>query len=156
MLAKRILILAQVNNMSSKELDELRVAFAKDKVAMKWLKTSLFRHALRGTSFETLKPAVNGPILAIHSDEEPGLVGPSITSTAKDKKLLILAGKIENRVWTHEGCADVLDNIKSQLVLQKQLLSLLAQPSARLSSILQLTSSSLCGTLSQRSEPSNV
>jgi len=91
-------------------------------------------------------------MLALHSNEEPGIVGPAILSSLQAKKLFILAGKVENYIWTHEGCADVLSKVKSQLELQKQLTSLLAQPSIQLASTLQLPPSALCATLSQRPE----
>lgn len=153
LLNKRILILTQCNNLNSKELDELRTTLSKSKIQMKFLKTSIFRRALKDTQFSELNEALGGPVIALSTDQEPGEVGKALISAVKGKQNVhFLAGKIENVVWTHEGCSDVLQNLNKKTDVHSQLLGLLQAPAANLHLILNQVPNTLAGVIDLQSK----
>lgn len=155
LLKKKILIFTQCNNLNSKELDELRSSLSKSNIQMKFLKTSVFRRALQDSKYSELLDALSGPIIAWSSDQEPGEAGKALISAVKGKSNIhFLAGKIEDKIWTHEGCTDVLLNLKKKNEIQAQLLGLLQAPAANIHGILNQVPNTLAGIIDLQSKVS--
>jgi ribosomal protein L10 len=153
LLKKRILILTQCDNFNAKELDELRTTLAKSNVQVKYLKTSVFRRALQDSQYPELLDVVSGPIIAWSSDQEPGETGKALISAVKGKRRInFLAGKIEDRVWTHEGCSEILQNLSKKTDIQAQLLGLLQAPAASLNRTLNQVPSALASIINIQSK----
>lgn len=154
LLKKRILIFTQCNNLNSKELDELRTTLSRSKIKMKFLKTSVFKRALQDfqSQHSGLLGALTGPIIAWSSDQEPGETGKAFISAIKGKQnIYFLAGIIENKVWTHEGCLEILHSLAKKNDLQAQLLGLLQAPAEHIHGALNQVSNSLAGVLDLQS-----
>ena len=157
LLKKRILIFIQCNNLNSKELDELRTTLSKSKIQMKFLKTSVFRRALLDTQYSGLLEALSGPIIAWSSDQEPGEAGKALIAAVKgNQNIHLLAGKIEDKIWTHEGCSDVLQNVQMKKEIQAQLLGLLQAPALNIHAILNQVPNTLAGIIDFQSKIPNV
>jgi large subunit ribosomal protein L10 len=155
LLKKKILIFTQCNNLNSKQLDELRTSLSKSNIQMKFLKTSVFRRALQDSKYPELLEALSGPIIAWSSDQEPGEAGKALISAVKGKtNIHFLAGKIEEKIWTHEGCKDVLQNLKTKNEIQSQLLGLLQAPAANIHGILSQVPNTLAGIIDLQSKVS--
>ena len=153
LLKKKILIFTQCNNLNSKELDELRISLSKSNIQMKFLKTSVFRRALQDSKYPELLEALSGPIIAWSSDQEPGEAGKALISAVKGKpNIHFLAGKIEDKIWTHEGCSDVLQNLKKKNEIQAQLLGLLQAPATNIHGILSQVPNTLVGIIDLQSK----
>lgn len=144
LLEQRVLLLVQCNNMLSRDLDELRFALSRHKIGMRQLNTSIFKKALQQTLFRQMEAALAGPVVAWFTDIEPGEAGRALlAATAKTPNVHLLAGKIDGHVWTHEGCADILQRLPKTADLQAQLLSLLQTPATGLASLLAQPSNTL-------------
>jgi large subunit ribosomal protein L10 len=155
LLKKKILIFTQCNNLNSKQLDELRTSLSKSNIQMKFLKTSVFRRALQESKYPELLEALSGPIIAWSSDQEPGEAGKALISAVKGKpNIHFLAGKIEEKIWTHEGCTEVLQNLKTKNEIQSQLLGLLQAPAANIHGILSQVPNTLAGIIDLQSKVS--
>lgn len=156
LLKKRILIFAQCNNLNSKELNEFRTNLSKSKIQIKYLKTSVFRRALQDTQYSLLLEALTGPIIACSTDQEPGEAGKALISAVKGKQNIhFLAGKIEDNIWTHEGCSDLLQNLEKKSDIQTQLLRLIQAPAAHLLGILNQVPNTLAGLIHIQSKISD-
>lgn len=138
LLKKRILIFTQCNNLNSKDFDELRSTLLKSKIQVKYLKTSVFRRALKDTpQYSQLLEALTGPVVALSSDQEPGEAGKALMSAIKGKQNIhFIAGKIEDNIWTNEGCSDALQNLEKKSEVLARLLGLLQAPASAITSIL--------------------
>lgn len=153
LLKKRILILTQCDNLSAKDLDELRSNLAKSQVQVKYLKTSVFRRALQDSPYPELLQVVSGPLMAWSSDQEPGVTGKALISAVKGKhRINFLGGKIEDRVWTHEGCTEILQNMPKKSEIHGQLLGLLQAPAANLNMILGQVPNTLTSIINHQSK----
>ena len=150
LLKKRILVFTQCNNLNSKELDDLRMTLSRSKIQMKFLKTSVFKRALQDSQSQYIEllEVLTGPIIAWSSDQEPGEAGKAFISAVKGKQNIhFLAGKIEDKVWTHEGCLEILQTLGKKKDLQTQLLGLLRAPAENIHGVLNQVSKSLVGVL---------
>lgn len=154
LLKKRILIFTQCNNLNAKEFDELRSSLAKSKIKIKYLKTSVFRYAIKDhPQYSKLLEALTGPIVALSSDQEPGEAGKALLSAIKSKQNIhLVAGKIEDQIWTHEGCFQTLQNFEKTSELQTKLLSLLKAPASTLCATLSQAPNSLAHLISLKSK----
>ena len=153
LLNKKILIFTQCNNLNSKELDELRTSLAKSNIQMKFLKTSVFRRALQDSKYPELLEALSGPVVAWSTDQEPGEAGKALISAVKGKpNVHFLAGKIEDKIWTQEGCSEVLKNLKKKSEIQSELLGLLQAPASNIHSILSQVPNTLAGIIDLQSQ----
>lgn len=153
LLKKNLLIFAQCNNLNSKELDELRITLSKSNIQMKFLKTSVFRRAVQDSKYPELLEALSGPVVAWSTDQEPGEAGKALISAIQGKpNIHFLAGKIEDKIWTHEGCSDALQNLKKKKEIQAQLLGLLQAPAANLHGILSQVPNTLAGIIDLQSK----
>lgn len=157
LLKKKILIFTQCNNLNSKELDELRVTLSKSNIQMKFLKTSVFRRALQDSQYSELSEALSGPVIALSTDQEPGEAGKALISAVKGKSNVhFLAGKIEDKIWTHEGCSEILQTIKTKKEIQSQLLGLLQAPATNLHGIMGHVPNMLAGIIDLQSKVSEA
>ena len=149
LLKKRILIFTQCNNLNAKDFDELRLTLSKSKIQMKYLKTSIFRCALKVTpQYSHLLEALTGPVVVLSSDQEPGEAGKVLLSAITGKQNIhFLAGKIEENIWTNEGCYDALRNLEKKSVIQAKLLGLLQAPASAVTSILSQVPNNLAHLL---------
>jgi ribosomal protein L10 len=150
LMTRNVVIFAQCNNLNSREMDELRANLAKSKIQIKFLKTSLLKFALK--SFpqysSSLLPVIGGPLMALSTDQEPGEAGKALLSAVKDKRNIhFLAGKIENKIWTHEGCAEILQTLGTKQEIQSKLLNILQTPSVSLHSCLSQVPASLASLI---------
>ena len=154
LLKKRILIFTQCNNLNSKDFDELRSTLSKSKIQIKYLKTSVFRRAIKDTpQYSQLLEALSGPIVALSSDQEPGETGKALLSAIKGRQNIhFLAGKIEDKIWTNEGCSDALQNLEKKSDIQAKLLGLLQSPASTLSFILSQAPNTLAHLLDIQSK----
>lgn len=154
LLSKRILIFTQANNLDAKELEDLRTNLAKSKVSLKFLKTSIFRSALKGSPHHPhLSEVISGPVMALTSNSEPGEIGPALLATLKSKpNIHVLAGKIDDQLWTHEGCSQVLQSIPKRLEIMSQLMGLIQTPPVALVNTISLVPNSLASILDLKSK----
>lgn len=154
LLKKRILIFTQCNNLNSKDFDELRSTLSKSKIQLKYLKTSVFRRALKDASpqYSQLLEALTGPIVALSTDQEPGEAGKALLSAVKGiQNIHFIAGKIEDKIWTSEGCSDALQNLEAKSVIQAKLIGLLQAPASTLTAALSQTPNTLAHLLNIQS-----
>jgi ribosomal protein L10 len=97
--------------------------------------------------------AMSGPIVTFSTDREPGEAGQAILSTIKSRKNIhLLAGKIENKIWTHEGCREVLESVPKRAEIFSQILSLLQAPAANLTGAIAQAPSALVTLLHMKSK----
>ncbi|CEP08636.1 hypothetical protein [Parasitella parasitica] len=150
----RVVFIFQHNNLTVKEFTQIRQQLGEleggplSKFTV--LKSSVFSAALRETRFSNLEPLVSGPtcVLSINvaDAEHPDLLKKSVELLAKNKKMLLLGGKLDNVLLTQADVLKVvelpsLEQLRAQVVgvieaPARKLLGTLEQPSKELHSVL--------------------
>ncbi|GAN08237.1 50S ribosomal protein L10 [Mucor ambiguus] len=151
----RVVFIFQHNNLTVKEfthirqqLGELPGGSALPKLTV--LKSGVFSAALRETKFANLEPLVSGPTCVLSTNvadaENPDLLKKSVELLAKNKKMLLLGGKLDNVLLTQADVLKVvelppLDQLRAQVVgvieaPARKLLGTLEQPANELHSVL--------------------
>ncbi|GAA5798197.1 hypothetical protein EDC94DRAFT_646469 [Helicostylum pulchrum] len=150
----RAVFIFQHNNLTVKEFTQLRQAIgnfeggANTKLTV--LRSGVFGAVLRETKFANLEPLVSGPTCALTTNvadsEYPELMKKSVELLSKNKKLLLLGGKLDSVLLTQSDVLKVvdlpsLDQLRAQVVgvieaPARKLLGTLEQPASELSSVL--------------------
>lgn len=114
------------------------------------LRSGVFGAVLRETKFANLEPLVSGPTCAlttnVSDNEYPELMKKAVELLSKNKKLLLLGGKLDNVLLNQSDVLKVvdlpsIDQLRAQVVSvieapARKLLSTLEQPASELSSVL--------------------
>ncbi|KAI9363582.1 hypothetical protein BD770DRAFT_379929 [Pilaira anomala] len=150
----RAVFIFQHNNLTVKEFTQLRQEIGQleggNNSKLTVLRSGVFGAALRDTKFANLEPLVSGPtcVLTTNVDDTtyPDLMKKTVELLAKNKKLLLLGGKLDNVLLTQSDVLKVvdlpsLDQLRAQVVgvieaPARKLLGTLEQPASELSSIL--------------------
>lgn len=140
--------------MTVKEFTQLRQQLgeiAQDSSAkLTVLRSGVFSSALRATQYANLEPLINGPTCVfstnIQDSENPTLLKKSVEALSKNKKLLLLGGKMDQVLLTQEDVLKVvdlpsIDQLRAQVVgvieaPARKLLGTLEQPASELHSVL--------------------
>lgn len=151
----RIVFVFQHNNLTVKEFTQLRqelgqLASHEQVSKLTVLRSGVFASVLRETKFANLEPLVNGPTCVLSTNindaEHPDLMKKSVELLSKNKKLLLLGGKLDNVLLTQADVLKVVDlpsieQLRAQVVgvieaPVRKLLSTLEQPAGELHSVL--------------------
>jgi large subunit ribosomal protein L10 len=92
-------VAAEYRGLTVGQMTELRLKARQQGVYMRVVKNTLARKALVGTSFETLGPALKGPLVLAFSKDDPGAAARVVRAFAKDFDKLVathvsLGGKV--------------------------------------------------------------
>lgn len=144
----------QHNNLTVKEFTQLRQELgqlASEPVSkLTVLRSGVFASVLRETKFANLEPLVSGPTCVLSTNindaEHPDLMKKSVELLSKNKKLLLLGGKLDNVLLTQADVLKVVDlpsieQLRAQVVgvieaPVRKLLTTLEQPAGELHSVL--------------------
>ena len=148
----RVMFIFQHNNLTVKEFTQLRQELGQLAGVSKLtvLRSGVFASVLRETKFANLEPLVNGPtcVLAtnVSDSEHPELMKKSVELLSKNKKLLLLGGKLDNVLLNQADVLKVvdlpsIDQLRAQVVgvveaPVRKLLGILEQPAGELHSVL--------------------
>ncbi|KAI8981786.1 hypothetical protein BDF20DRAFT_905604 [Mycotypha africana] len=152
----RAVFIFQNNNLGVNEFTQLRQHLfevsgqgaAPTKLTV--VQTGIFSAALRQTKYANLETLLSGPICIFSTNaddaEHPDLLKKSVEGLAKNKKLLLLGGKIDDTLLTQADVLKVVDlpplqQLRGQLVgtieaPARRLLQTLEQPAGELHSVL--------------------
>ncbi|CAO3681010.1 unnamed protein product [Rhizopus stolonifer] len=108
----RAVFIFQHNNLTVKEFTQIRqemTLLGGTEACLTVLRPSVFAAALRTTKFLNLEPLLSGPtcILTTNGDEE--VMKKSVELLAKNKKLLLLGGKLDEVLLTQSNVLKVVD-----------------------------------------------
>lgn len=108
----------------------------------------MFSAALRSTKYCNLQPLLTGPSCVLYSnvDDSTDVLKKSVELLSKNKKLLLLGGKLDDILLTQSDVLKVvdlpsLDQLRAQVVgvieaPARKLISTLSQPANELHSVL--------------------
>jgi large subunit ribosomal protein L10 len=113
------------------------------------LRSGLFSSVLRNTQYANLEPLISGPTCIFSTDmadTESATLKKSVETLSKNKKLLLLGGKMDQVLLTQEDVLKVvdlpsIDQLRAQVVgvieaPARKLLATLEQPASELHSVL--------------------
>lgn len=141
--------------MTVKEFTQLRQELGQlaggSESKLRVLRAGVFGAVLRETKFANLEPLVSGPTCAfttnVDDNEHPELMKKAVELLSKNKKLMLLGGKLDNVLLSQSDVLKVvelpsIDQLRSQVVSvieapARKLLSTLEQPASGLSSVLE-------------------
>ncbi|CAO3649016.1 unnamed protein product [Cunninghamella blakesleeana] len=148
----RVLFVFQHNNLSVKEFTQLRqeLGAAEGPSKLTVLRTGIFGSVLRSTEFANLEPLVEGPACVLttnaNDNEYPGLLKKVTNILTKNKKLLLVGGKMDQTLLTQNDITKIielpgLDHLRAELLGTiespvRQLLRTLESPANQVHSIL--------------------
>ncbi|OBZ81644.1 50S ribosomal protein L10, partial [Choanephora cucurbitarum] len=147
----RAVFIFQHNNLTVKEFTQLRQQLGElGSIKLTVLRTGVFSSALRQTRYANLEPLINGPTCVLSTNvadnEQPELMKKSIEFLSKNKKLLLLGGKLDDVLLTQADVLKVvelptIDQLRAQVVgvveaPARKLLGALEQPASELHSVL--------------------
>lgn len=145
----RVVFIFQHNNLTVQEFTTLRQELGKLTAPSKLtvLRAGVFNSVLRETKFANLAPLMNGPTCVLSTNvEETALLKSAVETLAKNKKMLLLGGKMDNVLLNQQDVLKVvdlptIDQLRSQVVgvieaPARKLLSTLEQPANELHSVL--------------------
>ncbi|KAG0743941.1 hypothetical protein G6F57_005599 [Rhizopus arrhizus] len=143
----RAVFIFQHNNLTVKEFTQLRQDL-KSEATLTVLRPSVFAAALRTTKYLNLEPLLSGPTCVLYSnaDDSTDLLKTSVELLSKNRKLLLLGGKLDDHLLTQSDVLKVvdlpsLDQLRAQMVgvieaPARKLISTLSQPANELHSVL--------------------
>ncbi|CEG72003.1 YmL10 [Rhizopus azygosporus] len=150
----RAVFIFQHNNLNVKEFTQIRQGLSQiqggSETTLTVLRPSIFAAALRETRYLNLEPLLTGPTCVFYTNvsdnEHPELLKKSVEMLSKNKKMLLLGGKLDDNLLTQGDVLKVvelppLDQLRAQLVgvveaPARKLISTLSQPSSELHSVL--------------------
>ncbi|KAI8983005.1 hypothetical protein BDB01DRAFT_843332 [Pilobolus umbonatus] len=150
----RAVFIFQHNNLNVKEFTKLRQELGQleggNLSKLTVLRTGVFTATLRQTQYVNMEALISGPtcVLTINNSdsEHPLLMKKAIELLSKNKKLLLLGGKLDDVLLTQNDVLKVvdlpsIDQLRAQVVgtieaPARKLISTLAQPSTELHSVL--------------------
>ncbi|KAG2173329.1 hypothetical protein INT43_004703 [Umbelopsis isabellina] len=153
----RIALILQFNNLNVKELTAIRqelnqLSFP---ATLTIVRSGIFSSVLRDTRFANLDPIVTGPICVLHTNgsdvEHPTLVKDVVGILNKNKKLLLIGGKMDETLLNFEDIEKVR-NIAGISSVQSELLGVLQSPARQLLSLLDRRPQELVMALEQHSK----
>lgn len=137
----RIALIMQFNNLNVKELTTLRqeLNHLGPSTTLTVVRSGIFASVLRETRFANLDPLVMGPTCVLYTNgsdaEHPTLVKDIVTILNKNKKLMLIGGKMDETLLNFEGVEKV-SSIAGISSLQSELLGVLQSPARQVLSIL--------------------
>ena len=137
----RIALIMQFNNLNVKELTALRqeLNHLGPSTTLTVVRSGIFASVLRETRFANLDPLVMGPTCVLYTNgsdaEHPTLVKDIVTILNKNKKLMLIGGKMDETLLNFEGVEKV-SSIAGISSLQSELLGVLQSPARQVLSIL--------------------
>ncbi|KAG0180681.1 YmL10 [Apophysomyces sp. BC1034] len=148
----RVVFVFQHNNLSVKEFTQLRqeLSLVEGPAKLTVLRSGVFCSVLRDTKFANLEPLVTGPTCVLSTnakdDEYPQLLKKVTDVLNKNKKLMLLGGKMDNTLLNQADVLKVvqlpgLDNVRAELLgtieaPARQILRVLESPATQLHSVL--------------------
>lgn len=153
----------QHNNLTVQEFTQLRQDLAQlvpsDQKAtprLTVIRSGIFGAVLRNTKYANLAPLVAaGPVCVLHTNaqdtEHPDLLKRTIQAVSKNKKLLLLGGKIDNTLLTQEDVNKVIE-LPVLPQLQAELLGVIQAPARKLLNLLSSPAQQLHSVLDRRTE----
>ncbi|KAI9030828.1 hypothetical protein CLU79DRAFT_731670 [Phycomyces nitens] len=148
----RVLFVFQHNNLTVKEFTQLRqeLSLIDGPSKLTVVRSSVFGSVLRETKFSNLQPLVSGPtcVLSTNASEKeyPELLKQVIQTLGKNKKLVLLGGKLDNSLLNQADVTQVvqlpgLDMVRAELLgtieqPARQILGVLESPAKQLHSVL--------------------
>ncbi|KAI8078954.1 uncharacterized protein B0P05DRAFT_541822 [Gilbertella persicaria] len=145
----RAVFIFQHNNLTVKEFTGIRQQLGElGSTKLTVLRTGVFSSALRQTKYANLEPLITGPTCVLSTDgaDNTELLKKSVELLGKNKKLLLLGGKLDDVLLTQADVLKVvdlpsIDQLRAQLVgvieaPARKLLGTLEQPAKELHSVL--------------------
>lgn len=145
----RAVFIFQHNNLTVKEFTQIRqemTLLGGTEACLTVLRPSVFAAALRTTKFLNLEPLLSGPTCVLTTNGNEEVLKKSVELLAKNKKLLLLGGKLDDVLLTQSDVMKVvdlpsLDQLRAQVVgvveaPARKLISTLSQPGNELHSVL--------------------
>lgn len=126
-LESQTVIIVQTSYLRSVDLHQLRAQIRSSGVYLKHVRNAELKSTLEAKGLHALSKTVCGPTMLVYSDEELPKVKEAFEIVSKNRKLLILSGKVAGKLWTVEALKDIIYNTPSKKELQNQLLSILEQ-----------------------------
>ncbi|OZJ03480.1 hypothetical protein BZG36_02748 [Bifiguratus adelaidae] len=154
--SNRFLLILQHNNLTVAELAKLRHDLAQySNTELLVVRNGLFSASLKQSPFENLSPLVLGPTSVLASNisdaDHPTAIKDLINALSKQKKLVLLGGRLDNRLLNYQDL-DRLTQIPGQQQLYAELLGLLQAPASRLTGVLQQSTQTLVAVLDQHAK----
>ena len=129
MVIKRpVCLLYAVSGLAAAETTELRATMIANGVAVKFAKPSLAELALKEAGHQDLAALAKGQLLLMHSDREPSAIRTAFAKLQGNRKMILLSGLIEGRVWTPSECAQLIERTPSRATMMGTLVGLLEAP----------------------------
>lgn len=151
----RVLFIFQHNNLNVKEFTLLRQELAKLDVPVKLtvVRSGVFGAVLRQTKYANLEPLVAaGPACVLHANtESTEVLKTAMDAFAKNKKLMLLGGKVDDTLLTQADALKVV-NLPPLPILQAQLAGVLEAPARKLLGTLDSPARQLHSVLDRRVE----
>ncbi|KAI8582607.1 hypothetical protein K450DRAFT_226078 [Umbelopsis ramanniana AG] len=153
----RIALIMQFNNLNVKELTALRQELNQlgSSTTLTVVRSGIFASVLRETRFANLDPLVMGPTCVLHTNgsdaEHPTLIKDIVTLLNKNKKLMLIGGKVDETLLNFEGVEKV-SSIAGISSLQSELLGVLQSPARQVLSILDRRPQELVMALDQHAK----
>ncbi|ORX51976.1 hypothetical protein DM01DRAFT_1384231 [Hesseltinella vesiculosa] len=148
----RAMFIFQHNNLTVGEFTQLRqeMTSANGPATLTVIRSGVFNSALRETEYANLEPLVAGPTCVLTTNaadaEYPDLLKTVTNVLTKNKKLLLLGGKLDKTLLTHDDVNKIvqlpgLDHLRAELLgtLQapaRKLLRTLESPAQQVHSVL--------------------
>ncbi|KAI9315131.1 hypothetical protein BX666DRAFT_1959615 [Dichotomocladium elegans] len=154
----RVMFIFQHNNLTVREFTALRQDLAQLDAPVKLtvLKSSVFNAALCNTKFANLSPLVtSGPACVFHTNisdsAHPDVLKKAMQMLNKNKKLVLLGGKIDETLLTHHDANKIVE-LPGLTQLQAELLGVLETPGRKLLNLLDSPAQQLHSVLDRRIE----
>ncbi|KAI7905037.1 uncharacterized protein BX663DRAFT_501442 [Cokeromyces recurvatus] len=145
----------QHSNLAVKEFTQIRQQISQITNQAKFtvLRTGIFSAILRQTKYANLKPLIAGPtcVLSLNKVEDPSALKKLVETMSKNKKLLLLGGKLDDVLLTQEDILKIVD-LPPLNQLRAQLVGTIEAPARKLLGTLEQPASELHSVLSRRIE----
>ncbi|KAG9290558.1 hypothetical protein G9A89_020928 [Geosiphon pyriformis] len=131
----RLVLILQHNNLTVAEQVELRNALGRLEAKLLYIRLGIFRAILKlSVTFINLKPLITGPTCIITCstiDENPTLLADLLSVINKNKKLLLLGGKLDSNLLNFEGI-ERASRLPALHHLQKELVGVMSSPAMKM------------------------
>ncbi len=145
-------IAAEYSGLSVSQMTELRAKARGESVYLRVVKNTLARRAVKGTEFECLEEALQGPLLLAFSREDPGAAARVIKEFAKEhEKLVTRAVAIGGHLYGPQDL-ERLASLPNLEQARAMLLGVLQAPAGQLVRSLAEVPAMLARVLKARSE----
>lgn len=138
------ILFLQSNSIKSRQLSPLRYLLSSHGMSINFVRSVLLKVFIDKFSKEkmilqNLKPILSGPLMLAHSNSlNMKSLSDCVSILSKESpKLLLLAAKIEDQLFTASGLQNTVQSISNRLDLQASITSILQPISANLISTIQ-------------------